>query len=45
MYYAHKLDPEKRLRSYLSIMHDDMDKLNASLPMIGKKEKRLLVTL
>ena len=39
VYYSHKLASQKTQKTYLSIVHDKMDKSNTSIPRMGKKEK------
>jgi hypothetical protein len=42
MYYTHKLSSEKSPSTYLSILHDKMDKSKNSTPRLVKKEKDII---
>ena len=38
VFYSHRLASQKNLNTYLSIVHDKMDKSKTSVPRMGKEE-------
>ena len=41
VYYAYKLNSQKHPNMYLSIVHENMDTKNNSIPSLGEKEKAI----
>jgi len=43
-YYVHRLESERNPRKWLSIVHDNMDKMKTSISRLGRKEKSVSTT-